>query len=96
MLIQEKFSINPATTYCGHNFLKESDYTNKAFNSNMLKFYFVNNLKEINLIMEATGSNYVFKFNPEVFKLDRFDGMNFTSWKDKLFCLLTELGVNYS
>ena len=45
--------------------------------------------------MEATGSNSVFKFNPEVFKLDCFDGMNFTRWKDKLFFLLTELGVAY-
>ena len=27
----------------GHNFLKESDYTNKAFNSNLIKLYSVNN-----------------------------------------------------
>ena len=33
--------------------------------------------------------------NPENFKLDRFDGINFTRWKDKLFFLLTELGVAY-
>ena len=45
--------------------------------------------------MEAIGSNSVFKFNPEVFKLDCFDGTNFTRWKDKLFFLLTELGVAY-
>ena len=61
----------------------------------MLKLYFVNNLKEINLTMELTGLNYVFKFKPEVFKLDCFDGTNFTCWKDKLFFLLTELGVVY-
>ena len=61
----------------------------------MLKLYFVNNLKEINLTMEATGLNSIFKFNPEVFELDRFDGTNFTCWKDKLFFLLTELGVVY-
>ncbi|KAG6503437.1 hypothetical protein ZIOFF_035750 [Zingiber officinale] len=41
--------------------------------------------------MEATGSKSVF----DAFKLDRFDGSNFTRWKDKLFFLLTELGVAY-
>ncbi|KAG6510044.1 hypothetical protein ZIOFF_028052 [Zingiber officinale] len=41
--------------------------------------------------MEATGSKSVF----DAFKLDRFDGTNFTRWKDKLFFLLTELGVAY-
>ncbi|KAG6524223.1 hypothetical protein ZIOFF_014116 [Zingiber officinale] len=41
--------------------------------------------------MEATGSKFVF----DAFKLDRFDGTNFTRWKDKLFFLLTELGVAY-
>ena len=61
----------------------------------MLKLYLINNLKEIILTLEAIGSNSVFKFNPEVFKLDRFDGTNFTCWKDKLFLLLTELGVAY-
>ena len=45
--------------------------------------------------MEATSSNSVFKFNLEVFKLDRFDRTNFTRRKDKLFFLLTELGVAY-
>ncbi|KAG6539039.1 hypothetical protein ZIOFF_004192 [Zingiber officinale] len=41
--------------------------------------------------MEAIGSKSVF----DAFKLDRFDGTNFTHWKDKLFFLLTELGVTY-
>ncbi|KAG6508528.1 hypothetical protein ZIOFF_033902 [Zingiber officinale] len=41
--------------------------------------------------MEATDSKSVFG----AFKLDRFDGTNFTRWKDKLFFLLTELGVAY-
>ncbi|XP_042466137.1 uncharacterized protein LOC122048665 [Zingiber officinale] len=41
--------------------------------------------------MEATGSKSIF----DAFKLDRFDGINFTRWKDKLFFLLTELGVAY-
>ena len=47
--------------------------------------------------MEATSSDSIFNkmFNPEIFKLDRFDGINFTRWKDKLFFLLTELGVAY-
>ncbi|KAG6510142.1 hypothetical protein ZIOFF_028151 [Zingiber officinale] len=41
--------------------------------------------------MESTGSKSIF----DAFKLDRFDGTNFTRWKDKLFLLLTELGVAY-
>ncbi|KAG6505061.1 hypothetical protein ZIOFF_037409 [Zingiber officinale] len=41
--------------------------------------------------MEATGSKSIF----DAFKLDRFDGTNFTRWKDKLFFLLIELGVAY-
>ncbi|KAG6472185.1 hypothetical protein ZIOFF_069642 [Zingiber officinale] len=45
----------------------------------------------IHFTMEATGSKSVFN----AFKLDRFDGTNFTHWKDKLFFLLTELGVAY-
>ena len=47
--------------------------------------------------MEATSSDSIFNkmFNPEIFKLDRFNGINFTRWKDKLFFLLTELGVAY-
>ncbi|KAG6525572.1 hypothetical protein ZIOFF_015534 [Zingiber officinale] len=39
--------------------------------------------------MEAIGSKSVF----DAFKLDHFDGTNFTCWKDKLFFLLIELGV---
>ncbi|KAG6487636.1 hypothetical protein ZIOFF_056226 [Zingiber officinale] len=39
----------------------------------------------------AAGSKSVF----DAFKLDCFDGMNFTRWKDKLFFLLAELGVAY-
>ncbi|XP_019233919.1 PREDICTED: uncharacterized protein LOC109214459 [Nicotiana attenuata] len=31
----------------------------------------------------------------EVFNLDRFDGSNFTRWKDKLLFFLTELGIAY-
>ena len=34
-------------------------------------------------------------FNPDVFKLDHFDGTNFTRWKEKLIFLLTKLGVAY-
>ena len=45
--------------------------------------------------MEAIYSSFVFKFNLEVFKLDHFDGTNFTCWKDKLFFLLIELSVAY-
>ncbi|KAG6534692.1 hypothetical protein ZIOFF_008595 [Zingiber officinale] len=41
--------------------------------------------------MEAIGSKSVF----DAFKLDSFDGTNFIRWKDKLFFLLTELGVAY-
>ncbi|XP_073275466.1 uncharacterized protein [Primulina huaijiensis] len=33
--------------------------------------------------------------NQEVYRLERFDGLNFTRWKDKLIFLLTELGVFY-
>ncbi|KAK2985163.1 hypothetical protein RJ640_011984 [Escallonia rubra] len=34
-------------------------------------------------------------FNLDVFKLERFDGTNFTRWKDKLLFLLIELGIAY-
>ena len=43
----------------------------------------------------ATDSVVNKMFNPDVLKLDRFDGTNFTRWKDKLFFFLTELGVAY-
>ena len=47
--------------------------------------------------MESTGFDTIFNklFNPDMMKLDRFDGMNFTRWKDKLIFILTELGVAY-
>ena len=43
----------------------------------------------------TTESVFNKMFNPEVFKLERFDGTNFTRWKDKMLFLLTELGVAY-
>ena len=43
----------------------------------------------------ATDSVVNKMFNPDVLKLDRFDGINFTRWKDKLFFFLIELGVAY-
>ena len=43
--------------------------------------------------METTGVKKL--FNPDVLKLDRFDGTNFTRWKDKLLFLLTELEIAY-
>ena len=47
--------------------------------------------------MESTASDTIFNklFNPDMIKLDRFDGTNFTRWKDKLIFFLTELGVAY-
>ena len=46
--------------------------------------------------METVTDSVVNKmFNPDVFKLDHFDGTNFTRWKNKLIFLLTELGVAY-
>ena len=46
--------------------------------------------------METVTDSVVNKMlNPDVFKLDHFDGTNFTRWKDKLIFLLTELGVAY-
>lgn len=33
--------------------------------------------------------------NQEYTKLDRFDGMNYTHWQDKLMFLLTTLKVSY-
>ena len=33
--------------------------------------------------------------NQDFVKLDRFDGTNFTSWKDKLMFLLTTLKISY-
>ena len=46
--------------------------------------------------MEATATPTVNKmFNPDIFKLDRFDGTNFTRWKDRVLFFLTELGVAY-
>ncbi|XP_019267223.1 PREDICTED: uncharacterized protein LOC109244570 [Nicotiana attenuata] len=45
--------------------------------------------------MEASGSDSGFNKMFEVFKLYRFDGSNFTHWKDKLLFFLTELGIAY-
>ena len=47
--------------------------------------------------METVATDFVVNkmFNPDVLKLDRFDGINFTRWKDKLFFFLIELGVAY-
>ncbi|OIT22056.1 hypothetical protein A4A49_57908, partial [Nicotiana attenuata] len=45
--------------------------------------------------MEASGSDSGLNKMFEVFKLDRFDGSNFTRWKDKLLFFLTELGIAY-
>ena len=46
--------------------------------------------------METVTDSVVNKMlNPDVFKLDHFDGTNFTRWKDNLFFLLIDLGVTY-
>nr|XP_009779098.1 PREDICTED: uncharacterized protein LOC104228343 [Nicotiana sylvestris] len=45
--------------------------------------------------MEASGGDSGFNKMFDVFKLDRFDGSNFTHWKDKLLFFLTELGIAY-
>ncbi|XP_071914027.1 uncharacterized protein [Coffea arabica] len=44
----------------------------------------------------ASSDNLLNKFfKSDMIKLDRFDGTNFTRWKDKLLFLLMELGVAY-
>lgn len=67
----------------------------KAFIS-LILLYFLTILRKLST-MEATSSDSVFNkmFNLEVFKLDCLDGINFTRWKDKLFFLLTKVGVAY-
>uniref|UniRef100_A0A2N9I2T5 Uncharacterized protein n=1 Tax=Fagus sylvatica TaxID=28930 RepID=A0A2N9I2T5_FAGSY len=55
--------------------------------------------KEDEVVIIAMGSESkmaTFKMmNQDFVKLDRFDGMNFTRWKDKLMFLLTELKIAY-
>jgi hypothetical protein len=47
--------------------------------------------------MEAARIDRMFNkmFNREIFKLDRFDRMNYARWKDKILFLLSEVGVAY-
>ncbi|XP_059638671.1 uncharacterized protein LOC132280940 [Cornus florida] len=46
--------------------------------------------------METISDNTTFKvMNQDFVKLDRFDGSNFTLWKDKLIFLLTVLKISY-
>ncbi|MBA0875619.1 hypothetical protein Goshw_023042 [Gossypium schwendimanii] len=54
-----------------------------------------NNQRKLFLEM-AMEANTVFKvMNQEFVKLDRFDGLNFNCWKDKMLFLLTVLNVAY-
>lgn len=44
----------------------------------------------------VTSSETAFKvMNQDFMKLDRFDGINFTRWKDKMLFLLTALKILY-
>ena len=45
--------------------------------------------------MEATSSKINNMFNPDVIKLNHFNGTNFTPWKDKFSFLLIELVIAY-